>query len=140
VTTNYGGAQDAGVVFELTPVTGGGWQSHLRHAFGSFQDGTRPGMATVAIDRHGNVYGTTFYGGLNPKACQSDTGDGCGVLYRLTPTASGPWKFALLYSFTGGSDGNYPFDGPILDSQGNLYGTTSYRGQTTTGSVFEFTP
>jgi uncharacterized repeat protein (TIGR03803 family) len=139
VTTNYGGSQDAGVVFELTPVAGG-WQSHLRHAFGSFQDGTRPGQASVALDRRGDVYSTTFYGGQNPKACQNNIGSGCGVLYRLTPTASGMWKFTLLYSFTGGSDGNYPYDGPTLDSQGHLFGTTSYRGQATTGSVFEFIP
>jgi uncharacterized repeat protein (TIGR03803 family) len=140
VTTNYGGSQDAGVVLELTPVAGRGWQSHLRHVFGSFQDGTRPGQASVTLDRRGDVHGTTFYGGQDLKQCRNSIGSGCGVVYRLTPTPSGPWKFNLLYSFTGGNDGNYPFDGPTLDSQGHLYGTTSYRGQTTTGGIFELIP
>jgi uncharacterized repeat protein (TIGR03803 family) len=36
--------------------------------------------------------------------------------------------FTLLYSFTGGTDGGNPSDGLVLDSAGNLYGTTGYGG------------
>lgn len=140
VTTDFGGSQNAGVVFELSPKAGGGWQPHLRHVFGSFQSGVKPGYASVAVDSSGNVYGTTIYGGQNQPQCKSLLGNGCGVVYELRPNPSGPWTFKVLYSFTGASDGNYPWDGPILDNLGNLYGTTSYRGQTTTGTVFEITP
>jgi uncharacterized repeat protein (TIGR03803 family) len=47
---------------------------------------------------------------------------------------------ALLYTFSGGSDGGNPYASPILDSKGNLYGTTVYGGAYDYGAVFELSP
>jgi uncharacterized repeat protein (TIGR03803 family) len=43
----------------------------------------------------------------------------------------------VLYNFTGGADGQYPFAGVIIDSQGNLYGTTIFGGTSSDGVAFE---
>jgi uncharacterized repeat protein (TIGR03803 family) len=47
----------------------------------------------------------------------------------------------VLHSFGNGTDGKGPFVGAlILDSAGNLYGTTSGGGKFGGGTVFEITP
>jgi uncharacterized repeat protein (TIGR03803 family) len=86
--------------------------------------------------RSGNLYGTTWVGGLG-SGCNSD---GCGTVFELvhpsgTRTA---WTERILYVFTGGSDGGEPYGGVALDKKGNLYGTTGYGGnQIGDGTVFE---
>ena len=47
---------------------------------------------------------------------------------------------SVLYTFTSGADGGNPYAGPILDSKGNLYGTTVYGGAYNYGLLFEITP
>jgi uncharacterized repeat protein (TIGR03803 family) len=50
----------------------------------------------------------------------------------------------VLYSFKGGSDGQYPLGGLIMDSAGNLYGTTEEGGglrcRGSCGTVFKLAP
>lgn len=47
-------------------------------------------------------------------------------------------KYAIVHNFVGGNDGLYPYGGLILDSSGNLYGTTLEGGGTGNyGVVFE---
>jgi uncharacterized repeat protein (TIGR03803 family) len=46
----------------------------------------------------------------------------------------------VLYTFTGGADGNYPNTGVILGPNGKLYGTTAFGGRTNAGVVFEIKP
>ncbi|HXW92917.1 MAG TPA: hypothetical protein VEK33_20375, partial [Terriglobales bacterium] len=48
--------------------------------------------------------------------------------YSQTTLQAGPEK--VLYSFQGGTDGNYPIGGLISDDSGNFYGTTEYGGDT----------
>ena len=48
-------------------------------------------------------------------------------------------SFEVLYSFMGGSDGETPDAGLIMDSSGNLYGTTMYGGNEY-GTVFKLAP
>jgi hypothetical protein len=43
----------------------------------------------------------------------------------------------VLYTFTGGTDGDRPYAGLIRDSTGNLFGTTPFGGKDSTGVVFE---
>ena len=56
-----------------------------------------------------------------------------GVVFKLDTTG----KETVLYSFTGGSDGADPSTALILDSVGNLYGTTTYGGIANKGVVFK---
>ena len=43
----------------------------------------------------------------------------------------------MLYSFTGGDDGAYPYGALIMDQAGNLFGTTCCAGSLGGGTVFE---
>ncbi|MGA7459568.1 MAG: choice-of-anchor tandem repeat GloVer-containing protein [Candidatus Korobacteraceae bacterium] len=66
----------------------------------------------------GNLYGVT-----NLEGPQS-----AGNLFKLTPSG-GTWIYAGLHDFAiSPSNGAYPHDGPTLDANGNLYGTTSQGG------------
>jgi hypothetical protein len=104
----------------------------------NFTGGNDGGMpaSTLTFDSLGNAYGTAVVGGAN----------GYGAVYELSPTKSGQWKQATLYSFTGGADGKDPYGGVRLDSKGNLYGTTVAGGSGGTcdgdgcGVVYELAP
>ena len=74
-------------------------------------------------DSAANLYGTTTSGGA----------PNCGVVCKLD--AGGNEN--LLYSFTCLWEGNAPYGGVILDSAGNLYGTTLRGGQYTHGVVYK---
>jgi uncharacterized repeat protein (TIGR03803 family) len=122
---------NTGVVFKLAPNPDGTWTEHVLHSF-TGGDGANPG-AGVIFDAAGNLYGTTTYGGLS----------NVGVVFKLTHKSDGTWTEHVLYSFTGGGDGAYPWAGVILDATGNLYGTTYYGGVGNFGQgngvVFELT-
>jgi uncharacterized repeat protein (TIGR03803 family) len=49
------------------------------------------------------------------------------------------FSYKVLYTFTGGTDGGYPYSDLIEDGQGNLYGTTNLGGDSTCncGTVFK---
>jgi uncharacterized repeat protein (TIGR03803 family) len=68
-TANAGGAHGCGTVYELIPKAGRGWTEKVLHNFHG-PDGVGPG-ANLIFDAAGNLYGTTFYGGVR--------GDGTGV-------------------------------------------------------------
>ena len=75
----------------------------------------------VTRDARGTIYGATVFGG-NPD-CQN-MGESCGVAYKLDSKGN----FTLLHTFEGGSDGTNPEGVLVLDSSGNLYGTTVAGG------------
>jgi uncharacterized repeat protein (TIGR03803 family) len=138
-TTAIGGARTGhcnptngcGVVFELSPPSGtGSWIEKVIYTFESGSDGGYP-YAGLILDSKGNLYGTTVQGGNTTGANCSYT-VGCGVVFELSPpTGKGSWPETALYAFNGGSDGGFPYAAPMLDPAGNLYGTTSYGGNTT---------
>jgi uncharacterized repeat protein (TIGR03803 family) len=74
--------------------------------------------SSLPMDASGNLYGTTVSGGAHNQ----------GIVFELSPTASGPWREKILYSFKGGQDGADPHPGVILDTAGNLYGATVEGG------------
>jgi uncharacterized repeat protein (TIGR03803 family) len=128
-TAEAGGTQRKGLVFALTPATGGGWTMTTIHAFaGPPGDGSMPVDALI-VDATGNLYGTTLFGGT----------DHLGTVFKLAPASGGGWTESVLYSFTGGSSGRSPFVGVVPDSAGHLFGTSVVpkRGP---GIVFEITP
>ena len=69
---------------------------------------------------------------------------GWGIVYRLTPNLGRPgWTETILYEFKGSgdhNDGANPIGGVVLDSKGNLYGTSELGGRSNWGTVFESTP
>jgi uncharacterized repeat protein (TIGR03803 family) len=46
----------------------------------------------------------------------------------------------VIYSFAGGADGEYTDSDLVVDSAGNIYGTTVQGGDFGTGTVFQLTP
>jgi uncharacterized repeat protein (TIGR03803 family) len=131
-----------GVVFKLSPRPTGGWKETVLYQFSGKGDGSLPDSA-VAIDAAGNLYGTTYEGGLEGQfSCYNH---GCGVVYKLSPRPGG-WKETLLHQFTGGADGAIPAGPVTLDAFGNLYGETENGGDLSQcsgfgcGVVFEIIP
>jgi uncharacterized repeat protein (TIGR03803 family) len=117
-----------GTVFELTPTAGGGWPAKLLHAFG---ENSGFEMSGLIFDLAGNLYGTTDNGGYQ----------GVGTAFELSPQAGGVWTAKILYSFhRNGTDGESPATGVIIDTAGNLYGTTEGGGLHNDGTVFELSP
>jgi hypothetical protein len=58
-------------------------------------------------------------------------------VYKLSRGSNGQWTETILYAFQGGADGSTPYGGLVMDSTGNLYGTTAFGGQFGGGVVFE---
>jgi len=129
-TTLYGGQDEVGTVFQLTP-TRGAWVHQVLHSFTGGLDGGSPYYGSLALDAAGNLFGTTKYGGDAQL----------GTVFKLARgRRSDKWKETVLHSFTGAPDGVNPIFGLVLDPAGNLYGTTPAGGTDDFGVVFEITP
>jgi hypothetical protein len=133
------GKYASGFVYRLTP-SGGTWMFKDIHDFTNQADGGIP-FGNLVVAKHGILYGAT-YGGGDRIDCFND---GCGVVYELMPASGGTWSEKTLYGFRGGKDGNSPHAGLLMDSAGNLYGTTYYGSSTDPnnpgyGVVFKIMP
>jgi len=117
-TTGGGGASGAGVVFKIDR---SGKETPL-YSFTGNADGGYPLFSGVILEGD-TLYGTTAGGGPS----------NAGVVYKVD--LSGNEK--VLYSFTGGTDGNEPVTGVIFGPDDVIYGTTALGGQTNAGVVFE---
>jgi uncharacterized repeat protein (TIGR03803 family) len=127
-TTEHGGAYSLGTVYRLSK-TKNGWKETILHSFtNNGMDGFPP-KGTVVFGKGGGIYGATYGGGTK----------GFGTVFELTHSKS-VWTETVLYSFTGQTDGGYPYFGLILDKAGNLYGATNGGGNGGNGVVFELTP
>jgi uncharacterized repeat protein (TIGR03803 family) len=92
-------------------------------------------VSGLAMDANGNLYGTTRLGG--PGSCS----EGCGVVFKLTKNSQGGATYSVIHSFVGfASDGGSPFGAPIVDSAGNVYGTTTNGGKADCGVVYRLSP
>ncbi len=91
-------------------------------------DGWYP-YSGVTLDAQGNVYGTTWLGGLNND----------GTMYQLVHSGSG-WTLNTLYAFQNSADGENPLGQVVFDQAGNLYGSTQAGGTGGGGTVFELSP
>jgi uncharacterized repeat protein (TIGR03803 family) len=130
-TAGFGGTSGAGLVFKLSPRDAGHWKETILFNFGNDAGGGYPYSRPI-FDAAGNLYATTLNGG--------NTGN--GVVFELSPPAGGvgPWTETVLHSFDGATDGVEPRMGVIMDSAGNLYGTTESGGSVGYGAVFEVSP
>ena len=116
--TTGGGGDCCGVVFKIDPFG----QYTVLYTFTGGADGGYPGGGVIR-DSAGNLYGTTENGG--DLSCTAFFSPGCGVVFKVDPSG----QETVLYSFTGGADGGFPFvAGVIRDPAGNLYGTTFAGG------------
>lgn len=115
--------------------TTAGWSANYK-ILHVFKSGNSVPSSGLAVDAHGNAYGTTAEG------CASSG----GTVYEMSPTTG----YHLLYHFSCyDSGGNGPQGNLAIDSAGNLYGATTYGGNTsgacgssrrTCGTVFELSP
>jgi uncharacterized repeat protein (TIGR03803 family) len=111
-TTTFGGAQNVGALFAVDPTSGA---EKIVYSFtGGYQnpDGIHPDGNL--IDQDGVVYGVTEIGGA----------DGSGTVYSFNPATGAE---AVLYSFTGSTDGSLPSSG-LTYWNGKLYGVTPEGG------------
>ena len=138
--TQGGGTTGNGTVFELSPNSDGTWTERVLHNFAGGSDGTDI-LGGLTFDSAGNLYGSSGYGGTG----------GWGIVFQLTPNSDGTWTEHVINNFNLGSIGGYPWGmSMVLDAAGNLYGTTTYGGDSGCdprangcyglGVVFELTP
>ena len=121
--TKPGGEQEFGTtsVFQMSPP---GWDPLGLVSLQQFDTSL---SSWISTDASGNIYGTTDkYGG-----------NFSGNVFKLTCC----WNYTDLHDFAGGTnDGAYPAASPVVDAQGNIYGTTQYGGLYGNGVVWEISP
>jgi uncharacterized repeat protein (TIGR03803 family) len=117
-----GGANGGGAIFAFsansqlqTLFSFGGPDAPVANANGNF-----PGDGLV-FGSDGNLYGTTSFGGSNTL----------GTVFQVTPTGN----LTTLGSFGALGEGQQPFSGLYLASDGYLYGTT-ISGDSSLGTIF----
>jgi uncharacterized repeat protein (TIGR03803 family) len=118
-TTAFGGGSGYGTIFELAA------SSMTIATLASFNgsNGQNP-QAGLIMDSSANLYGTTSGGGAFFD----------GTVFELVAGSS---TITTLASFDG-TNGKHPAAGLVMDSSGNLYGTTEAGGAYTYyGTVFE---
>ena len=120
----YGGLYSYGVVFEMTPSSGGAWTYTVLHNF-KYVEGSYP-VGGLIFDTSGKLYGVTNTGGAY----------GYGTVFQLRKSSGGTWSEKILHSFNG-TDGSNPTKALVMDASGNLYGTTYNGGVNSAGTVFE---
>lgn len=133
-TTYYGG-------IDFTPDTNGhlGWGTIFKlspagqftevHQF-SGPEGANP--VGMLIDGQGNLFGTTWQGGLNWNTTLGDFGLGTVFEQASDGTFSNP------VLFSSGNGGGNISGGLVTDGQGNFYGTTYQGGSHGQGILFKY--
>jgi uncharacterized repeat protein (TIGR03803 family) len=123
--TTDGGVNGGGTVFELTP-SGGSWAFSVLASLPGW--GISGPFRDLVLDASGNIYGTTHCDGTHRA----------GTIFELTPS-DGNWTYTLLYTFTGGNDGEYSISNLVL-KRNKLYGTTIEGGTDGAGVIYKLTP
>lgn len=128
--TTYGlfGPTDGanGAIFEISPQSATAVRYRVLHAFqdAGAGDGSGP-EAALTFDAAGNLYGTTWAGGIAGCGVAQN---GCGTVFKLTPTKNGGWSYRQIYKFQGLSDGAAPDGSVVVAPNGDIYGTTVMGG------------
>ncbi|HEX8814698.1 MAG TPA: choice-of-anchor tandem repeat GloVer-containing protein [Terriglobales bacterium] len=126
------GSEGCGVVYELESASDGWGKKTIHYFDNNGKDGTDPGYGALFLNSEGQIYGTTATGGAFTW----------GTVFRLTRVPGGKWDEKILHNFANDSNGSFPVGGVIMDSVGNLYGTTSTGGDPKCGCgvVFKLAP
>jgi uncharacterized repeat protein (TIGR03803 family) len=129
-TTNVGGANSQGAVFQITPA--GTFTTLYSFCVTTCADGGNP-QAELVQASNGDLYGTTANGGI----IDGNPSDGAqGTLFKITTAG----VLTTLHTFctrTGCPDGAHPVAKLVRGSDGFLYGTTSAGGPHGDGTVFK---
>ncbi len=131
-TTLRGGTWDSGVIYQLTPATGGTYSESVLYSFGDLADASTPN-GPLLMDPTGALYGVTSLGGTFDN----------GTVFRFVPASNGQLATeSLLFSFKSSTkSGTTPSGNLVFDSAGNLYGVTNEGGSANNdGVVYELTP
>ena len=118
-----------GTVFELSPNADGSYTHTVIYTFlGPPTDGGAP--QGLILDPNGNLFGTTQFAGAF----------GGGTVFELALLGSGVGRKPSFTASARVNDGALIISQPIMDSSGNIYGTTYSGGANGVGTVFEVTP
>lgn len=115
--TTLGGAYGGGQIFELEH---GSWNFSVLHEFcgaANCADGQYP-VGRLTLDAHGHLFGVADSGGSA----------NAGVVFEFAPDTQ---QYDVIYNFCTDpacNDGWFPQGGMILDSNGDLLGTTASGG------------
>jgi uncharacterized repeat protein (TIGR03803 family) len=120
-TTQQGGADNAGTVFEIT--SGGSLILYSFCTRSKCKDGRYP-YASLILGPDGHFYGTASAGGAN----------GFGTIFRIAHSG----KMTTMHSFDS-SDGAYPYAALLQGTDGMLYGMTTRGGVFDLGTMFSLT-
>jgi uncharacterized repeat protein (TIGR03803 family) len=118
-----------GALYSISLSTKGKWIVTDLHAFATEKDCGDP-IWGLSADGAGNLY------------CSSgpDYGNKWGVLFKFSLNAKGKWVGKSIYAFgrPDGGDPSYPAGTVLVDSAGNIYGTSSFGGsEEGVGTVYE---
>jgi uncharacterized repeat protein (TIGR03803 family) len=133
--TYCGGTYGQGALYRLAANT---WKETTLHNFcaeAKCADGAQ-GIGRLIMDSAGDLFGVTENGGSGAH-CSATLG--CGVAFERPP--GGP--YTVIYNFctlNNCKDGYGPMAGLIMDTSGNLFGTTYLGGSGMGGTVFSLSP
>lgn len=116
--TMSGGSSSGGTVFKVGK-NGSGFQ--VLHSFAG-SEGWHP-VASLVLDRSGNLYGMTAGGGAGSQA----------TIFKVKTDATG---YQVLRTFVDALDGVGPSGSLILSGSETLYGTMAYGGSSNSGTAF----
>jgi hypothetical protein len=121
-TTSAGGEAAGygfGVAYRLAHTASGNWQETVLHRFGMSPSNSPP-TSGLTLDRRGALYGSAYGGGAG------------GYVFRLVPGPNGGYRYTTLFSFSGvfSPEGAGPLGPLLLDSSGDVIGTTQNGGRT----------
>jgi uncharacterized repeat protein (TIGR03803 family) len=117
-----------GTVFQLSPNSDGTYKHTVLHAFAGYPSDGDQAATGLILDASGNLFGTTTSGGAFNR----------GIVYELVPNSG--WQETVLYNFAAGDDAQFPDTDPVMDSSGNIFGTTLEGGTIGGGALYEVTP
>jgi hypothetical protein len=126
-TASGSGTYKDGLIFELTPGSGGSWTQSIAYTFSETSDGSGP--SGLSFDAAGNLHGVTGNGGTY----------NFGTVFTLAPAVGGGWAETVVHNFAGGADGEDP-NPPVWNAAGNMFGTTLFGGTYDYGTAYKIVP